>query len=107
MRSLLTPKKRCSRPATGLAMAWPNSAEAPICCQDCGGRALLHQQRRVGGRSPPGGQQRHDFAELQRRIGTRRQAKLVQRPGHRERDVDAARLGLQIDVQDRLDLTGL
>src|SRR5207244_929574 len=36
MRSLLTPKNRCSRPATGFAIAWPNSADAPICCQDCG-----------------------------------------------------------------------
>ena len=36
MRSLLTPKKRCRRPATGLAIAEPSSAEAPICCQDCG-----------------------------------------------------------------------
>jgi hypothetical protein len=36
MRRRLTPKKRCKRPVTGLAMAWPSSADAPICCQDCG-----------------------------------------------------------------------
>src|SRR5260370_1456434 len=36
MRSLLTPKNRCKRPATGLAIAEPSSVEAPICCHDCG-----------------------------------------------------------------------
>ena len=41
MRSLLTPKKRCSRPATGLAIACPSSAEAPSCCHDCGDVVLL------------------------------------------------------------------
>ena len=107
MRSLLTPKKRCRRPATGLAIAEPSSAEAPICCQDCGAELCCAQQRGVRCGRAAGGQQRHDFAELQRRIGARRQGQLVDRPGDRERDIDAARLGFQIDIQNRVDLHGV
>ena len=104
MRSWLTPKKRCRRPATGLAIAGPSSAEAPICCHDCGAGALLRQQRGVGSGRAPGGQQRHNLAELQRRVAARRQVQFVERSGDGERDIDAARLGLQIDIQNRLDL---
>ena len=103
MRRWLTPKKRCKRPATGLAMAWPSSADAPICCQDCG--VVLCAASSAGSEVgvAAGGQQGHDLVELERRIGARRQVQLVQRAGNREHDIDAARLGFQIDVQDRLD----
>ena len=37
IRSLLTPKKRCKRPETGLASACPSRAEAEDCWNGCGG----------------------------------------------------------------------
>ena len=102
MRKRLTPKKRCKRPVTGLAMAWPSSAEAPICCQDCGGRALCASSAGSEVGVWPVASSGHDLAELQRRIRARRQGQLVQRAGDVQRDVDAARLGLQVDIQNRL-----
>ena len=99
----VTPKKRCRRPATGLAIAWPSSADAPICCHDCGARRLPGHQLGVRGGGAPGGQQRDDLVELQRRVRTRRQIQLLDRSGDRQGHVDAARLGFQVHVQDRLD----
>ena len=37
--SLLTPKRRCKRPETGLATACPRSVEAPACWKFCCGAA--------------------------------------------------------------------
>ena len=83
-------------------MAWPSSAESARSAARLRGRCSAGHQRRVGGGRAAGGQQRHDLAELQRRVGARRQVQFVQRAGNIQRDIDAARLGLQIDIQNRL-----
>ena len=65
---------------------------------------LLREQRRVRGRRPTGGQQGHNLAELQGRVAARRQCQFRKRARHGERDIDTARFGFEIDIEDGLDL---
>ena len=105
MRSLLTPKKRCRRPGDRVG---DRRAQQRRRAHLLPGLRVRSSAGAAGwGRTSVRGRcasKRHDLAELQRRVRARRQGQLVQRAGDGEGDIDAARLGFQIDIQDRLDL---
>src|SRR5215471_373481 len=68
---------------------------------------LLIPERGIGRRCVAGGEEGHDLRELEGRVGARGQGEFVEGAGDGQSDIDTPCSGVEIDIQNRLDLYGI